>query len=241
MSERFVGMDRILDRLASVAMIVAATTLLWVVLGDRGSEAVPGSAAVERLDEAEVVDPPPRAGVRGDPGARVAIVEFSDFECPFCGRYAREVYPRLAEDYVDTGKVQYVFRHYPLDTHSFAAKAAEAVECAGREGMYWEMHDLLFRTPAALTQPDLVRYGASLSLPLDDFETCLRSAATAERVLEDRRHGEALGVVATPTFFFAEVLDDGKLSLVARLTGARPYSTFQSALDELLASGPQTD
>ena len=236
MPERFVGMDRILDRFASVAMIVAAITLLWVVLSDRGSEAVPGSAAVEGLDEAEVVDPPPRDSVRGNPDARVAIVEFSDFECPFCGRYARDVYPRLAEDYVDTGKVQYVFRHYPLDSHPFAAKAAEAVECAARQGMYWEMRDLLFQVPPARTEADLFRYAVSLGLRLDDFETCIESAATAKRVMEDRRHGEALGVVATPTFFFAEVQDDGKLSLVATLKGVRPYSTFQSALDELLAA-----
>ena len=242
MSERFVGTDAILDRLASVAMIVAAITLLWAMLGDRRSEAVPDSAGVERFDEAEVVDPPPRAGVRGDSTARVAIIEFSDFECPFCGRYARDVYPRLAEDYVATGKVQYVFRHYPLDTHPLAVKAAKAVECAARHEMFWEMHDLLFQASAALAEPDLLRYAASLGLRLDDFETCLRSVATAERVMEDRRHGEALGVVVTPTFLFAEIQDDGKLGLVAKLSGARPYSTFQSVLDELLAAnGTLTD
>lgn len=226
-------MDKILDRLASVAMIVASITLLWVLLGDGRSERASSSAGVEEVDQ--VVDAPPPASVRGDAGARVAIIEFSDFECPFCGRYVRDVYPRLTEEYIDAGKVQYVFRHYPLDIHPLAFKAAEAVECAGREGMYWEMHDLLFEAGGALAEPDLLGYAASLDLQQEEFETCLKGGAMAERVMEDRRHGEALGVTGTPTFFFAEVLDDGKLGLLAKLSGARPYSTFQSALDELLS------
>lgn len=226
-------MDKFLDRLASVAMIVAAITLVWVLL-HRGSESTPDFAEVEGLDQ--VVDSPPQTSVRGHPDARVAIIEFADFECQFCGRYAREVYPRLTEEYVDTGKVLYVFRHYPLDIHPFAFRAAEAVECAAGEGMHWEMHDLLFDAGGgALGESDLLRYAASLDLQQEDFENCLKGGAMTERVLDDLQHGEALGVVATPTFFFADVRDDGKLSLVAKLSGVRPYSTFQSMLDELLS------
>lgn len=233
MAQRFVGVDMALDRVASVAVIVAAITLVWVLLGDRRSERGPGSAGVEEVDQ--VVGPPRPVGVRGDAGARVAIVEFSDFECPFCGRHARDTYPRLVADYVATGEVQYVFRHYPLDIHPLAFKAAEAVECAARQGMFWEMHDRLFEAGGALAEPDLSGYAASLGLREEEFETCFQSGATAERVREDRRQGEALGVSATPTFFFARVHDDGRLGLLVKLSGARPYSAFQSELDELLS------
>ena len=230
------GLDRLLDRVGSVAMIVAAVALLWAILAGRPPEPDRGSPGVEELEVVQVVDPPRRSSVRGESSARLAIIEFSDFECPFCGRYAGEVYPRLVEEYVDTGKVQYVFRHYPLAIHSLAFRAAEAVECAGGEGMYWEMHDRLFEANGALAEPDLLGYAAALGLPVVDFETCLRTNAMAERVMEDRRHGEEWGVVGTPTFFFAEVHDDGRLSLLAKLRGARPYSLFRSAVDDLLSS-----
>lgn len=228
--------SRGLDRMASVAMILAASVLLWVVLADRGSQSLSGGDGVEELEVAQVAEPPRGASVRGNPAARVAIIEFSDFECPFCGRYARDVYPRLAEDYVNTGKVQYVFRHYPLDNHPRAVKAAEAVECAAGEGKYWEMHDLLFEANGALTEADLLGYAALLDLPIADFEACLGTNAMAEQVMDDRRQGEELGVTATPTFFFAEVLEDGSLRLLAKLRGARSYSVFQSTLDDLLSS-----
>ncbi len=231
---RLRGMDRLLDRMASVAMVLAAGVLLWAMLADRRPEAGPGPAGVEELDVAKVVGPPRRASVRGKSSAGLAIIEFSDFECPFCGRYARDVYPRLVEDYVDTGKVQYVFRHYPLENHPLAVKAAEAVECAAGEGMYWNMHDRLFEANGALTERNLLEYAASLELSPVDFETCLRTDAMAGHVIEDRRRGEELGVTATPTFFFAEVLEDGKLRLLAKLRGARPYSSFEAILDELL-------
>lgn len=232
---RFHSVDRLLDGTASLAMIVAAGVLLWTVLSDREPEAVSGSGGLERLEVAEVVDSARPASVKGDSGARVAIMEFSDFECPFCGRHAREVYPRLVEEYVDTGKVQYVFRHFPLDSHPLAIKAAVSVECAARQGKYWEMHDLLFQANGAVTETALLRHAASLGLQPEDFATCLVDNATVDHVMEDRLQGRELGVTSTPTFFFAEVRDDGTFSVLAKLSGARPYSAFQSALDDLLS------
>ena len=230
------GFDRLLDRTASVAVIVAVAVLLWVVFANPGSDTMPDSGRVEQLEVARVVDSPRAASVKGSAAARAAIIEFSDFECPFCARHARQVYPRLVEEYVDTGKVQYVFRHYPLDIHPIAVQAAEAAECAAGQGMYWEMHDRLFEANGALTEPDLLSHAASLHLRPEDFEDCLLTNVMLERVMQDRREGNALGVTATPTFFLAEIHDDGTLSLLAKLTGAMPYSTFQYALDELLST-----
>src|SRR6266849_1457871 len=81
---------------------------------------------------------------KGAANAKVALIEFSDFQCPFCGRYDKDTYPQLLKDYVDTGKVKYVWRDYPLDFHRNAEKAAEAARCAGEQGRFWEMHDRLF-------------------------------------------------------------------------------------------------
>jgi len=234
-------MDRLVSGLTAATVVLVAGGLMWVLLTDRRSERSRRPRSVQELEQVQVLDVPPSSSVKGESGARIAIVEFSDFECPFCGRYARDTYPRLTREYVDTGKVQYMFRHYPLDIHPLAIKAAEAVECAAREGMYWEMHDLLFAAGGALAEPDLLGYAATLGLQQEDFETCLKGNIMTERVLEDRQYGEALGVSATPTFFFAEVRDDGKLSLLAKLSGARPYSTFQSTLDELLSEIEATD
>ena len=227
-------MDRILQRLALALLIAATFALLWTILVRPGPETAPVSAGVEELPMVQVVNRPRQSSVRGDPDSRVAIVEFSDFECPFCGRYSREIYPRLAEEYIETGRVQYVFRHYPLVIHPFAFKAAEATECAARAGMFWEMHDLLFEAAGALTEADLLRHADSLDLESVDFETCLKDGAMADRVLNDVRVGEALGVTGTPTFFFAEVRDDGKLRMLAKANGVKPYSAFKSKLDELI-------
>lgn len=232
---RFPNLDRLLDRIGSLAMILAAAVLLWVVLDERPPDA-PGPLAVQELEVPINLDPPRPTNVRGSSSARVAILEFSDFECPFCARHARQVYPRVAGEYVDTGKVQYIFRHYPLDIHPFAVQAATAAECASRHGLYWEMHDKLFEANGALSESHLVEYAASLDLQPADFETCLADDMAVRRVMEDRRQGAELGVTSTPTFFFAEVREDGSLSLLAKLSGALPYSVFQTTLDELLSA-----
>lgn len=226
------NMNKVLKRLTLVLLIVATVMSLWLMLSQLRSETAP-FAGWQMIDTAQIVDSPPASSVIGDSRSRFAIVEFSDFECLFCVRHAKEIYPRLAEEYVVTGKVRYVFRHYPLTIHPFAFKAAEAVECAAREGMFWEMHDMLFKADGSLAEMDLLRYATSLGLESTDFETCLKSAAMVSRVMEDIRDGEDLRVTGTPTFFLAEVYGDGKLGLLARLNGAKPYSVFKDTLDEL--------
>ena len=226
--------DGVLDRLSSVAVIVASVTVVWAIL-DRRSESPNMGPWVERLEVGEVVPSPPTAGVRGNSIARIAVVEFSDFECPYCARHARDVYPRLMEEFVDAGRVQYVFRHYPIEhIHPSAFQAAEAVECAGRQGAYWKMHDLLFAVQGASSRPDLMDAAGSLGLGAA-FETCLDSGAMSVRVREDMRYAERLGITSTPTFLFAEIQADGTLKVRARMDGAGTYAVFESTLEELLS------
>jgi protein-disulfide isomerase len=159
--------------------------------------------------------------VLGDPDAPVTIIEFSDYECPFCGRHFDQTYDQIKTEYVDTGKVKIVFKDFPLSFHENAQKAAEAAECAGEQGKYYEMHDKLFENQNALDVASLKTYAKEIGLKTADFNTCLDSGAMADEVQKDFSDGQAAGVTGTPGFFINGV----------KLTGAQPYSAFKAAID----------
>ncbi len=141
---------------------------------------------------------PRRDHIRGPKKAPVTMVEYGDFECPYCGLAEPVVRELLAE----TGDVRYVFRHLPLtDVHSHAQLAAEGAEAAARQGAFWNMHDVLMEHQGALTARDLIRYATELGLDTDRFTTDLRSHAGAARVAEDVDSADLSGVSGTPTFF----------------------------------------
>lgn len=163
--------------------------------------------------------------VLGDADAKVTIVEFSDYECPFCGRYFTQTYPQLKKDYVDTGKVKIVFRDYPLPFHSNAQKAAEAAECADDQGKFWEMHNKLFSNQQALDVASLKKYAGELALDQTKFDECLDSGKYESEVQNDLSQGGSYGVSGTPSFFVNGIM----------LVGAQPYSEFKKLIDAELA------
>jgi protein-disulfide isomerase len=176
------------------------------------------------------------AASKGRASAPLVMLEFSDFECPFCGRYSRDTYPQVQRDYVDTGKVRYVFRHTPIErAHPQAMKAAEAAECAGGQGKFWEMHDQLFANQKALTQPSLIVHARTLGLNTTSFQQCLTSGQHGARVRADLAEGLRAGVTGTPAFFIGTVTKDGKLKVQRKLIGAKPFATIKQTLDGLLA------
>lgn len=164
------------------------------------------------------------APVKGDKNAPVTIIEFSDFECPFCGRYFSQTYPSVMENYVDTGKVKYVFKHFPLNFHASAQKASEAAECADDQGKFWEYHDVLFANQQALSISNLKQYASDLDLDTAEFNSCLDSGKHAAKVKQDLADGQAAGVSGTPSFFV-----NGQ-----KLVGAQPYSAFEQAIEAAL-------
>jgi protein-disulfide isomerase len=173
----------------------------------------------------------------GDKAAKVAVVEFSDFQCPFCGRYARETWPQIQNDYVKTGKIRYGFRDFPLiSIHPNALKAAAAAECASEQGKYWEMHDRLFANPGALGDGDLARYALEIGLESQKFNECLASGKKEEKIREEMGEGMKAGVGGTPTFFVGTVNSQGAFKVTKVITGAVPYANFKQALDGALAS-----
>lgn len=168
---------------------------------------------------------------QGDPEAPLVVVEVSDFQCPFCARHAIETQPSLNERYVDTGQIMWVFKNFPLAIHPQAPAAATAAECAGEQGEFWAMHDLLFETVEewSVDPPDAVLESLAAELGLDGaaFSSCLASRAPLERVLADVFDLTSI-FSTTPTFV---VLFDGRASVIE---GAQPLEQFIATFDGLL-------
>ncbi|GMU59826.1 MAG: hypothetical protein AMXMBFR34_15890 [Myxococcaceae bacterium] len=159
---------------------------------------------------------------RGPEGAKVTIVEFSDFECPFCSK-AEDSVNQVMEQYA--GKVRLVFRHFPLSFHPHAAKAAEASACADEQGKFWEMHKVLFANQQKLGVEDLKAHAATAGLDAAKFAACLDGGAKKALVEADQKAGTEAGVSGTPAFFI-----NGKM-----LSGALPVTEFKKIIDAELA------
>jgi len=178
------------------------------------------------------------AYAKGGTGARLVLVEFSDFQCPFCARHARQTLPQIQREYVDTGKVRYVMRNLPLESiHPDAVRAAAAAECAGDQGKYWQMHEKLFGNQQALGAADLARYAQEAGVEADAFKKCLDADAHGAKIRQDLADAQAAGITGTPTFFLGFAEGDGKVKVVRRIQGAQPYPVFKAAIDGLLAEG----
>ena len=150
-------------------------------------------------------------------------MEFTDYQCPFCGRHFRQTLPQILNGY--EGEVRYVIINYPISViHPFAQKASEAAECAYDQGEFWEYHDLLFQNQQALDTEALKGYASGLGLDPDAFDTCLDSGEKEQQVLADFQLGQDYGVTGTPTFFV-----NGR-----RVRGAQPFASFKTLIDTAL-------
>jgi len=186
------------------------------------ADAAPAQAQGEPVRYDVPIDDDP---VMGPDDAPVTIIEFSDFQCPYCTQWHNEVFARLIADYGD--KIRFVYRDFPLtNIHPEAFPAAEAANCAGEQNMYWEFHDLLFSNgPNALSAENYVVYAESLDLDLEDFKECVDSGRYKDEVQGDIDFAANLGIRSTPTFFI------NGLAVV----GAQPYEVFQRLIDRELA------
>ena len=171
----------------------------------------------------------------GNRSAKVGLVVYSDFQCPFCGKFARETLPILDEQYVRPGKVLVAFRQFPLPKHPFAVKAAEAADCAGRQGKFWSYHDRLFANPQSLDLAGLHEHARQVQLDTRQFAACLAGQASV-MVQADMASGSALQVAGTPAFLAGTMLPDGRMKVMERFSGALPAVQFQSMLDRLVGT-----
>jgi protein-disulfide isomerase len=175
----------------------------------------------------------------GDRTARVTIVEFSDFQCQYCGAYARDTFEKIVDQYVKTGKVRYVARNFPIEQiHPLAMKAAEAAMCAKEQGKFWEAHRLFFDNQPVLDEVIRLQQGDAVTVGINTsvFEQCIASKKYAEFITRDLTEGIELGVKGTPTFFlgYSDLKDLSHIRAVKSLVGAPPLREFEMALDDLL-------
>jgi protein-disulfide isomerase len=169
-------------------------------------------------------------------GTTYVIIEFGDFQCPYCGQYARTTYRDVLVKLVETGKVKYVFKHLPLESlHQNAFKAAEAAQCAAEQDRFWEMHDQLYANQQALNVSELLNHASRLHLDEPAFKACLEQSQTAPRVRSDVAVANRLGITGTPTFLIGELR--GETAVVTRrIAGAQQFGVFQAAIEGLIGS-----
>ncbi len=187
---------------------------------DSGAEA---PAQQESANIAEKVSL--QGSVKGDPNAPVKIIEYSDFECPYCAKFYKETLPLIEKEYISTGKAKLEYRHFPLAFHKNAQKAAEASECAADQGKFWEMHDIIFENQEQIAIDDLKTYAVQIGLDVQEFNECLDSGIKSAKIRDDVASGKDAGVSGTPSF-----LINGRL-----VVGAQPYAVFKQVIDGELA------
>ena len=177
--------------------------------------------------------------ILGNENAPLTLIEFSDYHCPFCRRFFTQTFPKIKSDYIDTGKIRYVFRDYPLDAiHPNARKAAEAAHCAQEQGKYWEMHDAIF-TSKSSGFPDLKGLGQKLRLDVARLQTCVDSGKYGKEIENDFQDGTLAGVTGTPGFFLG-LTRKGATIQGTLINGAQPLARFTKLFDTLL-SGKKLD
>jgi protein-disulfide isomerase len=176
--------------------------------------------------------------VIGDSKAEITLVEFTDFQCPFCSRHYNETFGQIKQNYVDTGKVKYEIRNYPLSFHPNAEIGAEAAMCAQKQNKFWEMHDKLFSAQDEWVNLDNAgavakykTYAAAIGLNAADFATCIDTHATKSVIQKDITDAAPAGIDGTPGFWII-----GPGGKTKQISGAYPYATFQAAFDEMLKS-----
>jgi len=199
---------------------------------------------IEASANASIVALPPREhpnahdNAMGDPNAPVTIIEYSDFQCPFCGRFARETEPLILKNYVVPGKVRLVYRTFGDWIGPESLLAAEAAYCGGDQGKFWDFHDILFynqhgENEGAFTRPRIETMAKMLGLKMDQFDQCLDSHKYQKQAMQDLQDGKAAGVKGTPSFVI--IAPDGSQQFIE---GALPYARFQGAIEAALKKQP---
>ena len=230
-------------KMFSVVLIAA---LLGSSLGTFLGSGIPSGQQVAVTPTPTAAPPPITSGtlslagsaIKGDPNAAISIVEYSDFQCPFCRRFYTATLDQIQTNYVDTGKVNFYYKHFPLGFHPAAQPSAEAFECARDQGKEWEFHDKLFDEQGKqgggtvqYTADDIKTWAAQIpGLDSGPFNECLDSGKYRQKIQADFAEGSANGISGTPSFLIGNN-EKGW----TRLVGAQPYSVFASALDALLA------
>jgi len=225
-SDRISRSRFIMDLVVTIALIAAAGVVIWAHWPTR----TPGIALPK--------DPVPLDDIatRGSADAKVVLLEYSDPECQYCGRFARDTLPLIDDTYVKTGQVRFAYRHLPAPRRAYAFPAALAIECAGRQERFFEMHDLVFEDQTTLAASGLLARAERLGLDTAQFGACLKDAAVAAGIKRDSDSARELGITSTPTFLIGIVEMDGRVRFREAVSGAMDFATFRTVLDRAIRS-----
>ena len=173
---------------------------------------------------------------KGDPAAKLAIIEYADFQCPFCRHFEHDIYPQIRDSYVSTGKLKFFHRDMPLAFHQGAMPAARAVHCATEQGKFWEMHDSLLGDAASLSAADIDERAGKLGLNVAELDSCISSDRFAAIIQRGVAEASEMQISGTPTFIIGTLDAHGDVMSVKKtVVGAASFDSFKAALDPLLA------
>jgi len=228
------------ETLWKIGTFVFAALFLWALVTDGGAGS--GVGNVIRDDIPREVNNPPTSQIKvsidetdpilGDENAEITIVEFSDFQCPFCSRAASGALTDFRNsDYFKNGQVNLVYKHFPLNSiHPMAQKAAEASECARRQSndKFWEMHDKIFENQQALSDASLKNFASQIGLDINEFNSCLDGNEASGKVSSDLKQATDAGGQGTPYFVIINKNGD-----TVPVSGAQPWPNFEAAINSL--------
>jgi protein-disulfide isomerase len=167
----------------------------------------------------------------GSSEAPITIVEFTDYQCPFCRRFESTTFAEIRKKYIDTGKVRFVVRDFPLaEMHPDAMQAAEAAHCAGDQGQFWPMHDALFSDSNKLGKSGLIDSAENLKLDIGVFRSCLESGKHKSEIQNDQQVASSLQINGTPSFIVGKTTGEEVSGSI--IVGAQPFSVFEAKLKE---------
>ena len=221
--------------LVTLTLLVAAVSVLRNP-PYRAAARPPSAAAVPVPKAPLSIDGIP---TQGNANAPIVMVAFSDFQCPYCGKFARETLPALEQQFVSTGQVAIAFRHLPLAMHQYAQGAAEVATCAGRQGKFWPLHDLLFQHQDKLGDADVRTWASQAGVDQRALARCMADEAKAS-VDRDAQLARVLQVRGTPAFMIGTRDAKGSVQVVRVLSGARPIKDFQEAINSVVAQRRQS-
>jgi protein-disulfide isomerase len=218
-----------LEIVSSIAVIVTAGVVLWNITRGPAVGAPKGRELPIPTQPVSLAS----GATLGNPAATIAILEFSDFECPYCASFSLKVLPEVKAKFLDPGHVKFVFRHFPLPMHANAVSAAKAATCGSEQGRFMEFHDRLFAAPKAFDGGDRDVALRSLGIDIGKYDRCL--STTGESIVrEDVRAAQALGITGTPTFMIGVVETDNQLRVSAAFAGAGSIRDFEKLLSKHL-------
>jgi protein-disulfide isomerase len=193
-----------------------------------------GCGSEENINNEEIVVPKDIDVTygKGNANAKVVITEYSDYQCPFCARFTLDQLPLLQNDYLETNKVRFIFKDYPIPNHKYAQMEAQATYCAGEqnEDFFWKMHVSLFENQKDITKEDLIARAESMGVNSNVFRSCLETEKYKNLVLRNRQDGIKAGVTGTPTLF----INDQKI------TGIQPYENLVKIIETEINKATKT-